>query len=65
VDRKATFPAARHQQREEQPGILNWALDGLERLTITNGNRFTRLASAEEAIIAHARLGKPRGGIRT
>ena len=27
----------------ELPGILNWALAGLERLTFNNGNRFTRI----------------------
>src|SRR5262249_34482682 len=45
-----------HQQL---PGILNWALDGLERLTIANENRFTRLASADEAIIAMRDLASP------
>jgi putative DNA primase/helicase len=35
----------------ELPGILNWALDGLHRLTITNKNRFTHLSSADEAIM--------------
>jgi putative DNA primase/helicase len=34
----------------ELPGILNWALAGLERLTISNANRFTAVASAEDAI---------------
>ena len=35
----------------ELTGILNWSLDGLHRLTVTNENRFTRLTSADEAII--------------
>ena len=43
----------------ELPGILNWALAGLERLTFKNGNRFTRLASAEEAIVAMRDLASP------
>jgi putative DNA primase/helicase len=43
----------------ELPGILNWALDGLARLTVENGNRFTRLASAEEAIVAMRDLASP------
>jgi putative DNA primase/helicase len=34
----------------ELPGILNWSLDGLRRLTIENDNRFTRVPSAEDAI---------------
>jgi putative DNA primase/helicase len=45
--------------RAELPGILNWALDGLERLTITN--TFTRLPSAEEAIITMRDLASPVG----
>src|SRR5262249_54401363 len=43
----------------ELPGILNWALDGLKRLTIDNGNAFTRVASADEAIIAMRDLASP------
>jgi hypothetical protein len=43
----------------ELPGILNWALAGLERLTIDNDNRFTRLASAEEAITTMRDLASP------
>ena len=42
----------------ELPAILNWALDGLERL-VENGGRFTRLPSAEEAIIAMRDLASP------
>jgi putative DNA primase/helicase len=45
--------------RAELPGILNWALGGLERLTITN--TFTRLPSAEEAIITMRDLASPVG----
>ena len=43
----------------ELPGILNWALDGLRRLTFDNGNRFTRQPSAEEAITAMRDLASP------
>ena len=43
----------------ELPGILNWALLGLERLTVANENRFTRLASAEEAITTMRDLASP------
>ena len=43
----------------ELTGILNWALDGLERLTFENGNRFTRLDSAEEAIVQMRDLASP------
>ena len=45
----------------ELPGILNWSLDGLERLTFNNENRFTRPASAEEAIVAMRDLASPVG----
>ena len=48
-----------HRLRLELPGILNWALAGLERLTVNNDNRFTRLPSAEEAIIAMRDLASP------
>jgi putative DNA primase/helicase len=41
----------------ELPGILNWALDGLERLSSTN--QFTRLASADEAITTMRDLASP------
>ena len=43
----------------ELPGILNWALDGLQRLTVTNGNRFTRITAAEEAIVVMRDLASP------
>src|SRR5262249_45883654 len=45
--------------RGELPGILNWSLAGLERLTIENENRFTRVASADEAIIVMRDLASP------
>jgi putative DNA primase/helicase len=47
--------------RTELSGILNWALDGLERLTFTNGNKFTHLAAAEEAITVMRDLASPVG----
>jgi putative DNA primase/helicase len=40
-------------------GILNWALDGLQRLSVTNDNVFTRLPSADEAITAMRDLASP------
>jgi putative DNA primase/helicase len=43
----------------ELTGILNWSLAGLERLTVSNGNRFTRLASADEAITTLRDLASP------
>ena len=42
----------------ELPGILNWALEGLARLNRNDG-RFTRVPSAEEAIIAMRDLASP------
>src|SRR5262249_35823077 len=45
----------------ELPGILNWALDGLARLTFENDDRFTVVASAEEAITAMRDLSSPVG----
>jgi putative DNA primase/helicase len=36
--------------RAELTAVLNWALDGLKRLTVINGNRFTPLPIADEAI---------------
>jgi putative DNA primase/helicase len=48
-----------HRLRPELPGILNWALAGLQRLTVDNDNCFTRLPSAEEAIIAMRDLASP------
>jgi putative DNA primase/helicase len=43
----------------ELTDILNWALDGLHRLTVGNDNRFTRLPTADEAIIAMRDLASP------
>ena len=45
----------------ELPGILNWSLAGLERLTFDNENRFTCHASAEEAVVAMRDLASPVG----
>jgi putative DNA primase/helicase len=45
--------------RQELAGILNWSLDGLRRLTVTNESRFTHLESAEEAIVAMRDLASP------
>jgi putative DNA primase/helicase len=47
--------------RAELPAILNWALDGLRRLTIENDNNFTIIASSDEAIIALRDLASPVG----
>jgi putative DNA primase/helicase len=43
----------------ELSDILNWSLAGLHRLTIDNKDRFTRLASADEAITAMRDLASP------
>jgi putative DNA primase/helicase len=43
----------------ELPGILNWSLDGLHRLTIENKNRFTRLPAADDAMVAMRDLASP------
>ena len=43
----------------ELPGILNWSLVGLKRLTVTNENRFTRIAAAEETIVVMRDLASP------
>jgi putative DNA primase/helicase len=43
--------------RAQLSGILNWALDGLHRLTLSNN--FTRIASADEAIVAMRDLASP------
>jgi putative DNA primase/helicase len=43
----------------ELTGILNWALDGLQRLTVTNDNIFTRVPDTEEAITAMQDLASP------
>lgn len=47
------------QLGDELPGILNWALAGLRRLTFENGNRFTRQPSADEAILTMRDLASP------
>jgi putative DNA primase/helicase len=43
--------------RAELPGILNWALDGLERLN--DAGRFTRPPGADEAMVALQDLASP------
>ena len=43
----------------ELTGVLNWALKGLQRLTVENENRFTRLPSADDAITAMRDLASP------
>jgi putative DNA primase/helicase len=45
--------------RDELTGILNWALDGLRRLTVTNRNVFTRVPAADEAIQTIRDLASP------
>jgi len=47
--------------RDELSGILNFALDGLQRLAHDNENRFTRFAAAEEAITIMRDLASPVG----
>jgi putative DNA primase/helicase len=47
--------------RGELSGILNWSLDGLERLTNGNKNQFTQLKAAEEAITTMRDLASPVG----
>jgi putative DNA primase/helicase len=47
--------------RQELAGILNWALDGLRRLTLQNNNVFTRAPSADEAIVQMRDLASPVG----
>jgi putative DNA primase/helicase len=44
---------------QELPGILNWSLQGLHRLTVENNNSFTRTASADEAVIQMRDLASP------
>jgi len=46
---------------KELPGILNFALDGLQRLTFENENRFTRYAGADQAISHLRDLASPVG----
>jgi putative DNA primase/helicase len=45
--------------RAELTGILNWALDGLQRLTVANENVFTPVPGADEAITAMRDLASP------
>jgi len=45
----------------ELPGILNWSLDGLQRLTHDNENHFTRIAAADDAITQMRDLASPVG----
>jgi putative DNA primase/helicase len=47
--------------RAELPGVLNWSLDGLHRLTFDNENHFTRFDAAEEAITTMQDLASPVG----
>jgi putative DNA primase/helicase len=47
--------------RKELSGILNWSLDGLQRLTVDNKNHFTRFEAAEEAITIMRDLASPVG----
>jgi putative DNA primase/helicase len=47
--------------RSELSGILNWSLDGLQRLTVDNDNHFTELKTAEEAITVMRNLASPVG----
>jgi putative DNA primase/helicase len=48
-----------HALHTELTSILNWALDGLQRLTVTNKNVFIRLPSADEAVTAMRDLASP------
>ena len=43
----------------ELTGILNWALAGLERLILTNGNRFTHVEAGLEALTVMRDLASP------
>jgi putative DNA primase/helicase len=45
--------------REELSGILNWALDGLHRLTVTNKNQFTAIKASDNAIRQMRDLASP------
>jgi putative DNA primase/helicase len=55
---KENYELERNLEREF-PGILNWSLAGLRRLTLDNDNRFTQVESADEAIIAMRDLASP------
>jgi putative DNA primase/helicase len=43
----------------DMPGILNFSLEGLRRLTIDNDNQFTRLQSSEDAVTTLRDLASP------
>ena len=43
----------------ELPGILNWALTGLQRLVVTNENRFTHVEAGLEALGVMRDLSSP------
>jgi putative DNA primase/helicase len=58
VARPREHPADRRAYAE-LPGILRWALDGLDQLTVTN--RFTTVSSAADAIAALADMVSPIG----
>jgi putative DNA primase/helicase len=45
--------------QRELPGILNWALAGLERLVIANHNRFTHVEAGLEALAVMRDLSSP------
>jgi putative DNA primase/helicase len=45
----------------ELTGILNWSLQGLHRLIIDNGNRFTRVSSSDDAVTVMRDLASPVG----
>lgn len=45
--------------RADLTGILNWSLDGLERLTVTNHNTFTRVKAADQAFTVLRDLASP------
>jgi putative DNA primase/helicase len=45
----------------ELTGVLNWSLQGLHRLVIGNANRFTRVASSEDAVGVMRDLASPVG----
>jgi putative DNA primase/helicase len=47
--------------RAELTGILNWALNGLRRLTLDNENHFTHFEAAQEAIATMQDLASPVG----
>jgi putative DNA primase/helicase len=45
--------------RDDLTGILNWSLDGLERLTLANDNTFTRVKAADDAFTVLRDLASP------